>query len=133
MPPAHKISRAFKRVSLSVWDALTTCCGMSECIDEPLLGPKISRGRSYTQPRRYNAKRRSYLRDNTSSPSPTRATINPFDDDALNPRAPSSWSRHEKSAPTTQDSAGELPLSTPFSKFNAKPFETDEQHTSPLF
>ena len=134
MPPAQRISRALKKFSLRVWEALTSCCGMSECFDEPLLGTKISRGRSFTpQPRRYTNKKRSYLRAEASSVSPTRPMFsNPFDDDALTPEAPTSWNKQENAPPTVQDSAAELPLSTPFRNFNNRAFEVDD-HSAPLF
>lgn len=106
---------------------------MSDTVEEPLLGGKVSRGRSYAQPRRYRARKRSYLRGGTaSSPSPTRQIINPFDDDALNRGATSTWNKQEIIAPTVQDSAEELPLSTPFGKLKSKAFEVDKQNT-PLF
>lgn len=106
---------------------------MSDTVDEPLLGGKVSRGRSYTQPRRYNARKRSYLRGETASPSPTRPIINPFDDDALNRGAASTWNKQELIAHNVQDSAEELRLSTPFENLKSKAFEVDQQHTPPLF
>jgi hypothetical protein len=127
--PAEKISRALKKLLSSVWRVLASCCRMSECLDEPLLGTKVSRGRSGTQqPRRYSARKRSYLRgDTTASPSPSRTPLNPFDDDALNRGAATGWNTQDKLVPTAQDSAAEIPLSTPFRHF--KPFNLDdEQH-----
>lgn len=108
-------------------------------MEEPLLGGKVSRGRSYTQPRRYTARKRSYLRgEPASSRSPTRPIINPFDDDALNHGAASRWNKQERIVPTVQDSAEELPLSTPFANSRStisksEAFEVDKHRTAPLF
>jgi hypothetical protein len=107
---------------------------MSECLDEPLLGAKVSRGRSYAQrPRRYSVKKRSYLRADTASPSPTRFR-NPFDDDALNRETPSTLQQQQQQEePTVQDSATELALSTPFKNYKNQAFDNDDRRAPPLF
>ncbi len=67
------------------WHAMKTCFQPPICFEGAMFETNVSRYRAQGQSRRYNQRKRSYLRTDSEafSPTGTRQFANPFDDDAL--------------------------------------------------
>lgn len=99
------------------WHAMKTCFQPPICFEGGMFETNGPRCRAQGQSRRYNQRKRSYLRtDLAEAISPTRQFANPFDDDALLRQGLTSEQRALEEVPLVkrEPREEELPLSTPF-------------------